>query len=71
MSISAPAREASYSASITFSSVSELTFTRIRAFLPASAACETELIASTSLVRSVKGATSSLRNRCGRPNPVM
>ncbi len=52
------------------SSVRELSLIRMRAFFFFSAAAATARISSISRRRSANGATSSLRNRCGRPNPV-
>ena len=47
-----------------------LSLSRMRAVSPAFAAAVTARISSISRVRISNGATSSLRNRCGRPKPV-
>ena len=70
ISIGTPACDAVYSSSITTGSTSWLSFSRIRVFSPAAAAAVTRRISSISRARIENGATSSLRNRCGRPNPV-
>ena len=70
ISIGTPAVEAVYSSSTTVGSTSAFTLSRIRAGAPSAAAAATRRISSTSRSRMVNGATSSLRNSCGRPKPV-
>ena len=50
-------------------SVSAFVFSRMRACWPSEAALATARISSTSRRRRLNGATRSLRNACGRPNP--